>query len=71
MVVLVWNFLLEKIYLQLYFYADSKCILQFAQISPHLVVTLKVEKRPECCECLYCGDLQELIFMITITFSVE
>ena len=30
------------------------------------------KKNCECCECLNCRDLlQELIFMITITFSVE
>ena len=71
MVVLVWNFLLEKLYLQLYFYADSKCILQLHR---YLVVTLKVEKKTvnvvNVC-IVGCGELQELIFMITITFSVE
>ena len=45
--------------------------LQFAEISPHLVVTLKVEKNCECSECLNCRDSGTDIFMITITFSVE
>ena len=35
----------------IFFMLIPSAFLPFAQISPHLVVTLKVEKNRECCEC--------------------
>lgn len=41
--------------------------MHFCKFS-HLALTLLVQKMFECCECVYCEELQELIFMITINF---